>query len=137
MRDGEPPAAWLFLSPDAVPEQWRSRARPAMYVPLLPDETKDLLAARPVLPSLSARDEHVARLAATGRTSASIARELGVSRRTVDRRLAALRDQFGVTSSAELAVRLSAHGLAMTPEPPPVVGGQRSAPPNSPTHQAR
>lgn len=136
MRDSEP-AAWLFLSPDAVPERWRDRTRPAVYVPLLPDEARQLLSAEaPVTPSLSPRDERVARLAAAGRTSASIARELGVSRRTVDRRLAVLRDRLGVTSSVELAVRLSARGL-VSPATPPADGGQPVARPNSVSYPPR
>jgi DNA-binding CsgD family transcriptional regulator len=128
--DADVPAGWLFLSPEALPDVWRSRAQPAVFVPLMPAEARQLLAGEAAEPTLSARDEKVARLAARGRTADAIARELGISRRTVDRRLALLREQFGVSSSVELGVCLSALGLALSSAAPAGVAGTATAPTN-------
>ncbi len=107
------PAGWLFLSPDAVPDAWSARARPAMFVALLPEETARLLRDQSVAPALDERDEQVARLTARGRTVDAIARELGMSSRTVARRLAHLRGRFGAGSTTELASLLAGGGIGL------------------------
>ena len=107
----EEPLGWLFLRSEVVPDRWRDRAQPALLVPLLRGETENLLSEGQVEPEILLRDEPLARLAARGRTAAAIARELGLSRRTVERRLAALRLRLGVDSTAELALVLSQRGF--------------------------
>lgn len=80
-------------------------------VPLLPEETKDLLAGRPVTGQLEPDDELVARLAAKGLSTEVIAKRLSMSPRSVQRRLARLRDRVGAHSKAELSTLLSRRGF--------------------------
>lgn len=100
----------LFLfAPDAVPEHWRSRAVPMALVPLLPSEARSILEGPQA--TIAPEDEDLLRLAARGLTGADIARELGISLRSVERRLARLRRDLGVDSTAELAAFLSKRGF--------------------------
>lgn len=104
--------AWVFLHPDAVPPAWRDRGRPLVFVPLIADEVQALLGQEPVTPMLRADEHRMASLVAEGRTTVAIARELGVSRSTVQRRLTGLRNRFGVRSQVELALALARQGFA-------------------------
>lgn len=61
------------------------------------------LARRPDRPTLSAREREVAERVAKGMTNEEIARELGISRRTVDRHLANAYARLGLHSRVELA----------------------------------
>lgn len=56
-------------------------------------------------------EDDLLRLASRGAAPSTIARSLALSTRTVHRRLARLRDQFGVDSTAELAAELSRRGF--------------------------
>lgn len=105
------PAAWLLLSPEAVPEPWRSRGREVRLVPLLPEEAAGILRGEGAPSELTGDNVAVSRLLARGLSAASISKELGLSVRTVERRLADLRDRFGVGSTAELATLLSERGF--------------------------
>lgn len=105
------PSGWLFLEPSAVPERWRDRSVPAAMVPLTPEETDDLLRGDPVEPRLHPADEELARLAAQGLTVDAIAGRMGVTPRSVYRRLSQLREQLGVGSTAELATELARRGF--------------------------
>lgn len=122
MTDGtsERAAAWLFVRPDAVPAQWHDRAEPMALIPLVPEEVRHVLGTAP---DVEPGDVRLVRLAARGRTAAAIARDLGVSSRTVERRLAALRQEFGVGSTAELAVALAGRGFAVSEVTTRPVGG--------------
>jgi DNA-binding NarL/FixJ family response regulator len=61
---------------------------------------------------LTARQREVLRYIATGQTNDEIARELVVSRRTVERHVAAILDKFGVENRAAAAALAVAAGLA-------------------------
>jgi PAS domain S-box-containing protein len=62
--------------------------------------------------SLTARQRQVLRYIATGRTNDEIASELVVSRRTVERHVAAVLDKFGVENRAAAAALAVAAGFA-------------------------
>ncbi len=102
---------WVLLPPDQVPDVWRTRAREMSLVALLPEESRGLLAGeRPLVP-VDPDEEQLLRLVTRGASANSIARELGITPRTVQRRLARLRERFEVGSTAELAVVLARRGL--------------------------
>lgn len=109
---------WLFMSPQALPQAWRERARPAVFVPLLPAEIQQILGARPAQSTLTADELRLCQLIGQGLTVGALARDLRVSARTIERRLAALRERFGVTSSVDLALLLAARGLHGWPAEP-------------------
>lgn len=106
-----PQGGWLLLEPGAVPERWRGRMRHVAMVPLLPSEADGLLAGRPASPALDPSDEAIARLVARGLSVIAIAAELGMSTRSVQRRLVRLRELLGAESKAELAGLLAAKGF--------------------------
>lgn len=110
-------AGWLFLDPERLPDRWRDRARPAVFVPLIAQEVEDLLTGRLQGPALNATEQQLAELVARGRSVPAISRLLGVSPRTVERRLAVLRERFGVGSSVDLALELAGRGLGQTNQP--------------------
>lgn len=80
-------------------------------VPLLPDEAADVLIAGRAAPEVDAEEAGLLSLVAEGLSNAAIARELGISPRSVQRRLARLQDRLGVTSKSELAVSLARQGF--------------------------
>lgn len=96
------PGVWVLGPADELPAGWVARATPVLLVRVPANE----------LGALTARgdDDRFLGLAARGLTRAEIARELGVSPRTVDRRLAATRERLGVRTNAEAAVRLAEQG---------------------------
>jgi DNA-binding NarL/FixJ family response regulator len=116
-------AGWLFLQADHVPEQWRLRARAAAFVPLTAGELTELLGGVPPQPELTDDEEALARLIARGSSVSAISRQLRVSSRTVERRLALLRRRLGVGSSVDLALALAQRGFAVAAAPPGGVGG--------------
>lgn len=103
-------AGWLFLPAGAVPERWRGRAVPMAMVPLLPAEAGTLLIEGKT--DKLEGDEELLRLVAAGYTRAVIARRLGVSLRTVQRRLARVQQKTGTGSLPELAVLLAKQGFS-------------------------
>lgn len=124
-----PPIGWIFLRADSVPDDWRDRAQPAVFVPLLPEELSRILDGRPATQTLEPRDRHIATLFAQGRTAATIAGELHLSTRTVERRLAVLCDQLAVSSTRELALVLAERGFAMSETSTSTVEGSPTPPP--------
>jgi LuxR family transcriptional regulator len=82
-----------------------------MFVPLLPQETDQVLESGSARPEMDAEDEALLRLLARGSTVADTARRLGLHIRTVERRLAALRRRLGVSTTAELVRLLSRGGF--------------------------
>jgi DNA-binding CsgD family transcriptional regulator len=60
---------------------------------------------------LDPADENLARLTARGLTVSAMAGRLNLSARSVNRRLARLRERLGVASTAELAVELARRGF--------------------------
>ena len=105
------PEGWLFLRPSAVPERWRSRAIPMSLVPLLPEEAAALTAENTAENSPHTGGEEFLKLVARGLSARVIARQLGISTRSVHRRTARLRDSLGVGSTPELASELSRRGF--------------------------
>lgn len=103
--------ALLFLSPDDVPPRWRSRAVEVLMVPLLPEEASDVLNRGADQPHLGRDDEELAKLLATGLSATAIASQLGITRRSVQRRVARLRDQVGVRTTGELVSFLARRGF--------------------------
>ena len=99
---------WVFVIGD-VPERWRDRARSASLIPLLPDEAASVLSSDGA--DVDASDDTLLNLAARGLPAPSIARTAGISIRTVHRRLARLREQFEVETTAQLASELSRRGF--------------------------
>ncbi|HJR44778.1 MAG TPA: hypothetical protein VJ927_04180 [Actinomycetota bacterium] len=108
-REATPGYVWLFVLGE-VPERWRDRARSASFVPLLPEEAEAVMATGASAPE-DPEGDALMRLAARGAPAPSIARLSGVSIRTVHRRLARLRQQLEVDTTAELAAELSRRGF--------------------------
>lgn len=107
----DPALGWLILLPEQVPPRWKARARAVALIPLLPEEADGVLTEGRTDPVLDEEDEQILRLAATGLSVSRIAHELGVTPRTVSRRLARLRERFRIRSNAELAVLLAKRGF--------------------------
>ena len=105
------PEGWLFLSPDAVPEKWRSRAIPMAFILLLPHEAAALSSDVTGGAPQQAEPDEFLKLVARGLSARVIARHLGISTRSVHRRTARLRDSIGVSSTPELAAELSRRGF--------------------------
>jgi DNA-binding CsgD family transcriptional regulator len=61
-------------------------------------------------PRLTARERHVAALAAAGLTNRAVAERLGLSRRTVENHLNRAYAKLGVPGRAHLAARLAEDG---------------------------
>ena len=107
-----PPPGWLFLDPAAVPERWRGRAITMAMVPLMRDEAAHILNGGSAAPGLEPVDEPLARLLARGTNTEDMAAILGMSMRTTQRRIAALRRKIGARSKTELERMLAARGYA-------------------------
>src|SRR4051812_48701684 len=131
----DPTAGWLFLQADQVPERWRQRSRPAAFVPLTAGELTDLLGGAPPQRQLTPEEDELVRLVARGRSISAISRELRVSSRTVERRLAVLRERWGVGSSLDLALALAERGFAVAADPTAEVAGSVVAAANVASHQ--
>jgi DNA-binding CsgD family transcriptional regulator len=82
-----------------------------MLVPLLPAEAAQLLDNAPVEHGIAAAQVQFVRLLAQGLSAAQIARELGISPRTVQRHVARLSGQFGVTTIQQLSAELARRGF--------------------------
>jgi DNA-binding CsgD family transcriptional regulator len=105
------PEGWLFLSPNLVPDDWRDRSIEMALVPLLAEEAERVLGGHPASPEMSAGESELVKLVAAGASAPEIARSLGISVRSAERRLAELRDRFGAGSSAELVAYLARRGF--------------------------
>lgn len=102
--------AWMIVEPADVPHRWEERAVPVLVVPLLPEEATTIL-RRGQTPDVDPAEERLARLVAQGRTVDAIARALGITSRSVHRRLVGLRQRLRVGSTAELAAELARRGF--------------------------
>lgn len=103
--------AWLFVRGESVPQRWRSRAISVSLIPLLPSESETLLATGTAEPALEEEDMHMASVVARGSSLQSIAREMSMSLRTVQRKLAQLEQRLGVSGKRELQQLLRAGGF--------------------------
>ena len=107
----ERPAAWVFIDQAQVPERWKSRARLFAGIPLLPEEAGRLLEQGSTSALLTQTDEPFVQMVASGMAPDTIAKQSGLSLRTVHRRLAALREDLGVRSTPELVAHLARRGF--------------------------
>lgn len=82
-----------------------------VLVPMLPDEVGFALEMDGAVPGIDPEDEPLLRLAARGLPSKTIARELHISLRSVQRRLGRLTRRFNLGSRAELAAFLARRGF--------------------------
>ncbi len=110
--DHDPPLGsggnWFLIAPHALPEEWRDRAIPVYMIRL---DRRDV---RPFIPprdghrhDLDPEERSIARLLARGIAPRDIATTLHLSRRSVFRRLARLRQLHGVATNSELATKLA------------------------------
>jgi DNA-binding NarL/FixJ family response regulator len=111
VSSGKESVGWMFVSPELVPERLRARSEPVLMVPMLAEEVTAVLDGRRMELGLGPGDERLVALVARGRSVSAIAKELGMSLRGVQRRLAQLRRRFGAGSTAELAAFLSRKGF--------------------------
>jgi DNA-binding CsgD family transcriptional regulator len=102
---------WFLLPIDTVPRKWRHRAIDVSLLPLSPGELTDVLAGRAPQPRIDEVDLPLVGLVAEGRSAAEISRVLSIAPRTVYRRIARLRDAFGVQTTAQLAAALAQRGF--------------------------
>ena len=102
---------WMLLPQEAVPDRWRSRIIPLALVPLFPEEASMVLAGEPAAPAIDSTDQRIASLAAAGRSLTEIAREVRLSVRSVQNRLARLRRRAGAATTAELRAMLASQGF--------------------------
>lgn len=100
--DQDSAVAWVIVDPSAVPERWAGRAWAVAAIPLLADESADLLNGTPVT-RMDRMDEELLRLIGDGLSSRAIAGRLQISERTVDRRVAHIKDRLGAASRFDLA----------------------------------
>lgn len=120
---GESHHGWFFFHPDAVPPRWKERGRPAVFVPLLPDEVAELVEGG--FAGGPDADERLMVLIAQGVSTDDIARSLGLSSRSVQRRIARLRRHHGATSKEDLGRRLARLGFAEVASNRPNVSQER------------
>jgi DNA-binding NarL/FixJ family response regulator len=104
--------AYVLLPAEEIPEAWRGRARSLSMIALLPEERRRLLEEGRISPALEPGDQRIVELVARGWGPSRIAAHIGVSTRTVERRLARLRRRFGGRTSAELTALLAATAVA-------------------------
>jgi DNA-binding CsgD family transcriptional regulator len=58
---------------------------------------------------LTGREREIARFVAEGKTSSAIARDLGLSQRTVDNHLGSIFKKLGLNTRTQLALLVSSH----------------------------
>ncbi len=105
-----PPLGWLILEEATVPERWKDRSRSVVLVPLLPEETAEVLDRGFTAPQFTAAEERLMGHLSEGCSLKVIASRLGVTSRTVERRLARVRERFGLDTTAELKALLARMG---------------------------
>jgi len=111
------PSGWVLLDPASVPERWAERVVPMAMVPLTADEAQLLLSGEPVRQDGLMQDADLMRLVARGLSAEVVARRLGLAPRSVYRRLARLREAFGVQTTAQLTTELARRGFGVSDPP--------------------
>jgi DNA-binding NarL/FixJ family response regulator len=101
---------WLLIESDDVPEQWSHRSMRITVIRLAPDEAKRVLSNDHASPIIGPEHEELAHLVASGLSVSQMSQQLHLTSRSVYRRLARLRNVFGVATLNELATKLSRLG---------------------------
>lgn len=101
------PPAWVLIPAAETPEEWRGRAQQMNLVPLLPEEVARLVEDN----EQPGPDDELLRLVARGSSTEQIARNLSLSRRTVERHLARLRERYDQPTTAALSSFLARRGF--------------------------
>ena len=100
-------SGWFLIASHALPEEWRERAVPVYMIRLTDEEVEPFRPPSDARFALDPEERSIARLLARGVSPRSIAETLHLSRRSVFRRLARLRQLHGVATNAELATKLA------------------------------
>ena len=102
-----------YLLKDVRPDELTRAIQAAAggEAPLHPRAARELLAARPARPLLSAREEEVLELVARGMPNKLIARRLEISERTVKGHLTRIFERIGVTDRTQAALWARERGL--------------------------
>jgi DNA-binding NarL/FixJ family response regulator len=101
-----------YLLKDVRPDELTRAIQAAAggEAPLHPRAARELLAARPPRPLLSAREEEVLELVARGMPNKLIARRLEISERTVKGHLTRIFERIGVSDRTQAALWAREHG---------------------------
>jgi DNA-binding NarL/FixJ family response regulator len=102
-----------YLLKDVRPDELTRAIQAAAggEAPLHPRAARELLAARPPRPLLSAREEEVLELVARGMSNKLIARRLEISERTVKGHLTRIFERIGVSDRTQAALWARERGL--------------------------
>jgi DNA-binding CsgD family transcriptional regulator len=114
-REGEPQAAragWYIVAEHALPRDWQARAIPVFLVSLNDEDVERLRPTTELRALLDDDDRSVASLVAEGVAPHEIAERLHLSRRSVFRRLARLRQLTGSATNAQLATKLAKQDIS-------------------------
>lgn len=110
LRDGS--GNWFLIAPHALPEEWRQRAVPVYMINLSDEVVSALLPAeRNGQVPLDDEERAIGRLLSQGASPAEISRRLHLSKRSVFRRLARMRQLLEVQTNPELATKLAKHDI--------------------------
>lgn len=105
----------VLLDPDLLPEAWSDRISPLAVVPLMPQEVARLLdhagGEAGSEDRFSTDDRRLAEALVAGKAVPVIARAMCVTPRSVQRRIARLRNQLSVSSTEELVATLVRMGF--------------------------
>lgn len=102
-------AFWMLVPPDTqLPEDWTRRATHVLLISLRPSEIGLLIERKGDVSDL---DASFLMLVSRGLPAQQIAREVGITDRSVYRRLSKLRHEFGVATNAELTAELARRGF--------------------------
>ena len=93
-----------------MPPEWEDESVELRLVRLRPAEIAELLDRRRRVPAVESEDLSLARLVARGLTTRTIAAELEIDQRTVQRHVARLRRRLGAGTKSELTALLAGSG---------------------------
>lgn len=102
---------WILVRTEHIPKGWAGRAIPMNLIPVSAEESRALLVEEPTAPTLSPQEEIVAHLLVEGLSATEIAQRTHLTIRSIYRRIARLREQFGVKRNNELIAALARNGF--------------------------
>lgn len=113
MRAQPRPASqcWVLIDRDAVPAELDDRVTSLALLSLLPQEVERLLECTVLSVEFSDEERALARALIIGSPLPVVARELGISPRSVHRRIARLRERMGAPSTESLVATLVRMGF--------------------------